>query len=84
MTDFDHAMDIDRKRAEAVARADGWLKTRHHYIHEKHGRFLVKDMDGWIDLCDNAGIEWEERKPPRSFGRIIYGPPGSGWWEYES
>jgi hypothetical protein len=35
----------------------------------------------------NAQIDaWraQDIPPARSLGRIIYGPEGSGWWEYES
>lgn len=60
MTDFDHATDDDRARAKALAEAAGWRQMGFRYCHPTRGNYLVRDMDGWIDLCDNEGIEWEE------------------------
>jgi hypothetical protein len=34
------------------------------------------------DICIDYGCI-RKPSPPRNYGRIIYGPEGSGWWEYE-
>lgn len=56
--DFDHATDADRARAKALAEAAGWRQQGFRYVHPTRGNYLTKDMDGWIDLCDNEGIDW--------------------------
>ncbi len=60
MTDFDHATYADMARAKKLAREAGWQQKGFLYSHPSRGNYLVKDMDGWIDLCDNEGIIWEE------------------------
>lgn len=58
--DFDHATDADRARAKALAEAAGWRQRGFRYCHPTRGNYLVMDMDGWIDLCDNEGIDRTE------------------------
>ncbi|PDT71758.1 hypothetical protein CO683_00945 [Bradyrhizobium ottawaense] len=60
MTDFDHATEVDIARAKALAEAAGWRQCGFRYTHPTRGSYLVKDMDGWIDLCGNEGIIWDE------------------------
>lgn len=59
MTDFDHATDADKARAKSLAEAAGWRQRGFRYCHPTRGNYLVKDMDGWIDLCGNEGIIWD-------------------------
>jgi hypothetical protein len=59
MTDSDHATDTDKERARLAAQNAGWWRQGNRYSHPTRGHYLVKDMDGWIDLCDNEGIDWE-------------------------
>jgi hypothetical protein len=59
-TCFDTATDADRARAKMLAEKEGWRQHGFRYTHPTRGTYLVKDMDGWIDLCDNEGIEWVE------------------------
>jgi hypothetical protein len=61
MIDFDHATDEDRARAKSLAETAGWRQRGFAYIHPTRGSYLVKDMDGWIDLCDIDGIDWTVR-----------------------
>jgi hypothetical protein len=56
--DFDHATDLDRARARTLAENAGWRRQGSSYVHPTRGRYRVKDMDGWIDLCDNEAIDW--------------------------
>ena len=59
MTDFDHATDADRARAETRAKADGWKRQGFRYVHTSGRWYLARDLGGdWIDLCDNEGIDW--------------------------
>lgn len=59
MTDFDHATDADKARAKMLAERKGWRQHGFRYVHPTRGVYSVKDMDGWIDLCDNEGIRWD-------------------------
>lgn len=65
MSDFDHATDEDHARAKALAEQAGWRQRGFLYSHPTRGNYRVSDMDGWIDLCDNEGIEWEGRDEVR-------------------
>lgn len=56
--DFDHATEEHIKKAKAAAERAGWRQHGFRYTHPTHGSYLVKDMDGWYDLCGNEGIEW--------------------------
>jgi hypothetical protein len=64
VTDFDHATEADKARAQALAEAAGWRQQGSRYTHPTLGSYLVSDMDGWIDLCDNEGIEWDRTESP--------------------
>ena len=61
MTDFCHATNEDLARAKRLAEQAGWRQRGFLYSHPIRGNYLVKDMDGWIDLCDNEGIDWTVR-----------------------
>ncbi len=64
MTDFDHATEADKARAKALAEAAGWRQRGFFYNHPTRGNYRVSDMDGWIDLCDNEGIIWDDSGLP--------------------
>ena len=55
--DFDHATDEDRARAKMLAEKAGWRQRGFLYSHPERGNYRVSDMDGWLDLCDNEGID---------------------------
>ncbi len=50
--------------AKALAEAAGWRQRGFLYSHPTRGNYRVSDMDGWIDLCDNEGIIWEDSGSP--------------------
>lgn len=55
----DETWDADSIKAKAAAEAAGWAHRGINFVHSMGGRYLAKDIDGWIDLCANEGIEWE-------------------------
>jgi hypothetical protein len=56
--DFDRATDADRATAKKMAEQAGWQQQGFRYV-RRSGRYVCKAYDGWIDLCDNEGIEWD-------------------------
>jgi hypothetical protein len=52
----------------------------HSQICSVTGTYCSRDD---ADICIDYGCI-RKVNPPRSLCRIIYGPEGSGWWEYES
>lgn len=49
----------DTRLAKLAAEREGWSYCGGYYVHPVRGRYRAKDMDGWVDLCDNEAIEWE-------------------------
>lgn len=62
----------DAAKKEAERNAANPKKPRKRVRATPPCKDLKPPPDGWRTPTD------------RALGRIVYGPPGSGWWEYES
>jgi hypothetical protein len=62
----------------ATFRRLGMLNSNDRALHDE----AVQCFYHALDLVWFMQQEAEKPEPPRSLGRIIYGPEGSGWWEY--
>ncbi|MBN8978143.1 MAG: hypothetical protein J0I08_16855 [Rhizobiales bacterium] len=48
--------------AKNLAEAAGWKAVGSTYRHPTRGYYLMREMDGWTDLCGNEGITPAEGK----------------------
>lgn len=46
-----------QQAAKKRAIAAGWKAVGSTYVHTNGTKYLMRDMDGWIDLCGNEGID---------------------------
>lgn len=64
MVEFRSGSAGERKRQRAaskLARNAGWRAVGSAYVHDNGGKYPMKDLDGWADLCEMEGIDAEHR-----------------------
>ncbi len=56
-----HSRSAERQAQErlaaALAKVAGWAAVGSTYTHPTRGKYLIRDMDGWSDLCSVEGID---------------------------
>jgi hypothetical protein len=80
LLDGDFASDSPERAAQEamarlIAKAAGWKAVGSTYRHETKGSYLIREMDGWSDLCmiECLAVEdWIERiTPPPPLRNIL-------------
>jgi hypothetical protein len=65
-----HSRSAERQAQErlaaALAKTAGWKAIGSTYVHPRGGKYLIRDMDGWSDLCSVEGIDAPTTPPPWS------------------